>query len=100
MKIEIEIDDQFSDLVEEMRSNPRRPVEKAASELMNNRLLQVRNTRKDMQKFLEYKRERPYSGRFLGIYRFKLRRALGWTNAHLMDIEDEILASGVRHSQR
>ncbi len=91
--MEVTIRDEFQDFVDEIADDPAISIEEFVSYTVNERLRIMRLTRDDMNKFRKYKIENRYSGRFLPLYRYKLRKSLGWTNAHLMDIEDEVWAA-------
>lgn len=95
MRIEIEIGEEYNDILEDMHKSPRFSLEEIISGIVDRKMYEIRTTQNDMEKFRKYQKQHPFTGKFFALYRLRLRRALGWSNGHLMDIEDEILASGL-----
>jgi hypothetical protein len=93
MHLEVKIRDEFKIFIDEIANDPAISLEKFVADTVNERFRIMRLTRDDMNKFRKYKKDNRYSGRFLAIYRYRLRKSLGWTNSHLMDIEDEVWAA-------
>ena len=93
MNLHVTIRDEFQTFVAEIADDPVISPEEFVSNTINERFRVMRLARDDMNKFRKYKTDNRYSGRFLPIYRYRLRKSLGWTNAHLMDVEDEVWAA-------
>lgn len=93
MHLDVKIRDEYKGFIDEISNDPAISLEEFVTNTVNERFQIMRLTRDDMNKFRKYKKDNLYSGRFLSIYRYKLRKSLGWTNAHLMDIEDEVWAA-------
>lgn len=68
-----------------------------ASRLINSRLYEIRSIRRDMDLFREYVAKHPRKNQPLWFYGFKLRKSLGWTHSHLLDIEDEVLGARLQN---
>jgi hypothetical protein len=65
------------------------------SRVVNSRLYDMKCMRKDMALFREYLSRHPRNKQPIWLYTFKLRRSLGWTKGHLLDVEDNILGSRI-----
>ncbi len=93
MHLDVKIRDEYKCFIDKISNDPAISLEEFVTNTVNERFRIMRLTRDDMNKFRKYKKDNRYSGLFLSIYRYKLRKSLGWTNAHLMDIEDEVWAA-------
>jgi hypothetical protein len=65
------------------------------SRVVNSRLHDMKSMRNDMELFREYLSMHPRNKQPLWLYAFKLRRSLGWTHSHLLDVEDNILGARI-----
>ena len=63
------------------------------SKLVNSRLYDVKRMRHDMDLFRKYLQSHPRKNQPLWLYGYKLRKSYGWSYSHLLDVEDNILAS-------
>ena len=81
--------------LEQMLTESQASLDELASRLINSRLYEMRSIRRDMDLFRGYLAKHPRKNQPLWFYGFKLRKSLGWTHSHLLDIEDEILGSRV-----
>jgi hypothetical protein len=91
--LQIDVKEEYQDLVEKLGNESDLTPAQIVTQIVNNHLRTITWIKADIEKFYNFINEKPYSGRWLPIYRWRLRRSLNWTNAYLMDIEDEVFAS-------
>ena len=93
--ITLEIDIHDEALIREVFVEENVNFEDFVSKLVNSRLNDVKRMRKDMDLFKKYLECHPRKNQPLWLYSYKLRKSYGWSHSHLLDVEDNILASRV-----
>jgi hypothetical protein len=93
--ITLEIDIHDEALIREVFVEENVNFEDFVSKLVNSRLYDVKRMRKDMDLFRKYLESHPRKNQPLWLYSYKLRKSYGWSHSHLLDVEDNILASRV-----
>ena len=93
VKLEVKIDDY--DFIHEVFAKENAKFEDYVSRVVNAKLYDMKSMRRDMDLFRDYLSKHPRSNRPLWLYSLRLRKSLGWSHSHLLDVEDNILGSRV-----
>jgi hypothetical protein len=91
--ITLEIDIHDEALIHEVFVEENVYFEDFVSKLVNSRLYVVKHMRHDMALFRQYLERHPRGNQPLCLYGYMLRKSYGWSKSHLLDVEDNILAS-------
>jgi hypothetical protein len=91
--ITLDIDIHDEALIRELFVEENVNFEDFVSKLVNSRLYDVKHMRHDMALFRKYLERHPRGNQPLWLYGYKLRKFYGWSKNHLLEVEDNILAS-------
>jgi len=91
--ITLEIDIHDEALIREVFVEENVNFEDFVSKLVNSRLYDVKRMRRDMVLFRMYLENHPRKNQPLWLYGYKLRKSYGWSKSHLLDVEDNLIAS-------
>jgi len=91
--VSLDIDVHDEALIREVFVEENVKFEDFVSKVINSRLHDMKCMRRDMDLFRKYLATHPRKNQPLWLYGFKLRRSYGWSQSHLLDVEDNILAS-------
>jgi len=91
--ITLEIDIHDESLVREAFVAENVDFDEFVSAVVNARLYDMKHMRQDMALFRMYLESHPRKNQPLWFYGYKLRKSFGWSRSHLLDVEDNILAS-------
>jgi len=91
--VSLEIDIHDEALIREVFVEENVAFEEFVSKVINSKLYDMKCMRRDMDLFRKYLSIHPRKNQPLWLYGLKLRRSYGWSHNHLLDVEDNILAS-------
>jgi hypothetical protein len=93
--IEVNIDADNKNVIQDFFVKENVPFEAYVSRVVNFSLYEMKCMRRDMELFKEYVAKQPRNKQPLWYYGLKLRKSLGWTHSHLLDVEDNILGARI-----
>jgi hypothetical protein len=91
--VSLEIDIHDDAFIREAFVNESVNFEDFVSRLVNSRLCDMKYMRRDMDLFRKHLEKHPRKNQPIWLYSYRLRKSYGWSHNHLLDVEDNILAS-------
>jgi hypothetical protein len=95
--VDVNLDVENEDVIQDFFVKENVKFEAYVSRVVNSSLYEMKCMRRDMELFKEYLARHPRNKQPLWYYGFKLRKSLGWTHSHLLDVEDNILGARIEN---